>query len=412
MIEEGTFIAAICASPADDAPRLAFADWLEEQGQSDRAELIRIQCRLDPDRDRYEDPAVNALRDRVRDLLRPADRAESDWTLAVTGQRVLVEPDWRRGFVDTLRLSAQTFLGYGEQLRERYPLLRSLVLFRLNGWGARLAQCPWLRGIRELDLACWYADDDARALAASPHLGAVERVVCWSGGGLEQGRILARGPAWGALKNLHLVARENEHAEGWVAAVNEAAARPVGSVHVVGNELFPIAADFDHEGHYVVGKLPDGTQLFMMAYLYDDPDARFEGVAFDADGTPRAGPFHYPLSPQVADQMRKATDPWDWAKWRRALEVRDDYLRQQLSFDPAMIRVKSFEFHSIWGLSRLSADAEEAWGRPDPHEEGGRDSDHPLGHGGWVYSWVTDGMYQISGGNSPWCDASGHITST
>ena len=32
---------AILAAPADDAPRLVYADWLEERGDLERAELIR-----------------------------------------------------------------------------------------------------------------------------------------------------------------------------------------------------------------------------------------------------------------------------------------------------------------------------------------------------------------------------------
>jgi uncharacterized protein (TIGR02996 family) len=39
-------LAAICASPDDDLPCLAAADWLEEHGEDDRAELIRAQCEL------------------------------------------------------------------------------------------------------------------------------------------------------------------------------------------------------------------------------------------------------------------------------------------------------------------------------------------------------------------------------
>ena len=34
--------------PEDDAPRLVLADWLEEQGDCDRAEFVRLQCRLAP----------------------------------------------------------------------------------------------------------------------------------------------------------------------------------------------------------------------------------------------------------------------------------------------------------------------------------------------------------------------------
>ncbi len=37
---------AVCAAPHDDLPRLVFADWLEENGRSERAEFIRVQCRL------------------------------------------------------------------------------------------------------------------------------------------------------------------------------------------------------------------------------------------------------------------------------------------------------------------------------------------------------------------------------
>lgn len=37
----------ICANPDDDTPRMVFADWLQEHGEEHRAELIRLQCRLD-----------------------------------------------------------------------------------------------------------------------------------------------------------------------------------------------------------------------------------------------------------------------------------------------------------------------------------------------------------------------------
>jgi uncharacterized protein (TIGR02996 family) len=37
------FLADICANPDDDAPRLIYADWLQEQGDEDSAEFIRVQ---------------------------------------------------------------------------------------------------------------------------------------------------------------------------------------------------------------------------------------------------------------------------------------------------------------------------------------------------------------------------------
>jgi uncharacterized protein (TIGR02996 family) len=35
---------AILAAPADDLPRLVYADWLQEHGNAERAEFIRLQC--------------------------------------------------------------------------------------------------------------------------------------------------------------------------------------------------------------------------------------------------------------------------------------------------------------------------------------------------------------------------------
>lgn len=46
MIDEQTLIRSVCISPADDTPRLVFADWLDEHDQPERAEFIRLQCRI------------------------------------------------------------------------------------------------------------------------------------------------------------------------------------------------------------------------------------------------------------------------------------------------------------------------------------------------------------------------------
>jgi uncharacterized protein (TIGR02996 family) len=44
--EDEPFLRDILANPDDDAPRLRYADWLDENGQPARAELIRLQVRL------------------------------------------------------------------------------------------------------------------------------------------------------------------------------------------------------------------------------------------------------------------------------------------------------------------------------------------------------------------------------
>jgi uncharacterized protein (TIGR02996 family) len=46
MTQDEAFLATILAAPDDDVPRLVYADWLDDQGQSDRAEMIREQIEL------------------------------------------------------------------------------------------------------------------------------------------------------------------------------------------------------------------------------------------------------------------------------------------------------------------------------------------------------------------------------
>lgn len=44
--DRAAFRASICAEPDDDTRRLAFADWCDENGDPNRAEFIRVQCRI------------------------------------------------------------------------------------------------------------------------------------------------------------------------------------------------------------------------------------------------------------------------------------------------------------------------------------------------------------------------------
>jgi uncharacterized protein (TIGR02996 family) len=46
MPQNAVLLQAILDQPDDDALRLVYADWLEEHGEQDRAELIRVQIAL------------------------------------------------------------------------------------------------------------------------------------------------------------------------------------------------------------------------------------------------------------------------------------------------------------------------------------------------------------------------------
>ena len=103
MNERDAFIRGIAANIYDDTPRLAFADWLDERGEHERAEFIRVQVELEPIRDQYEIPRAAELHERERELGK-----ESDWL----GEMPEKWGDWelgasikfRRGFPDLRRV--------------------------------------------------------------------------------------------------------------------------------------------------------------------------------------------------------------------------------------------------------------------------------------------------------------------
>src|SRR4051812_31952597 len=67
MSHEG-FLREICEHPDDDAPRLIYADWLDENGQPDRAEFIRVQIELAGPPGENTKKRRNHLERRVRQL--------------------------------------------------------------------------------------------------------------------------------------------------------------------------------------------------------------------------------------------------------------------------------------------------------------------------------------------------------
>jgi uncharacterized protein (TIGR02996 family) len=186
MTHEEAFLQAIRESPTDDAPRLIYADWLEEHGQADRAEFIRVQCRL-PGLT-HEDPVRTILLARAESLLR------RNWNEWVGRLRDIVGP-WRdrygerwlgeeydaeslrrfhRGFVDGLFLETDSFLRHTSDLRLLIPRLHTLHLWRAGGRTRALANTPELAGVTVLAFPDYYdaplSAHDATELAASPYL--------------------------------------------------------------------------------------------------------------------------------------------------------------------------------------------------------------------------------------------------
>lgn len=94
------FLAAIVANPDDDLPRLVFADWLEENGDSDRAEFIRLQ--IEKRRTKEEKQYPRPITDRIAQLKAANEeqwRAELPPLPGVTWGRF-----WR-GFIGEVRFA-------------------------------------------------------------------------------------------------------------------------------------------------------------------------------------------------------------------------------------------------------------------------------------------------------------------
>jgi uncharacterized protein (TIGR02996 family) len=142
--DQAALLASVLAAPEDDGVRLIYADWLDENGEAERAEFIRVQCRLDAlayelmsDED-CGDPNCpgcvegRALRKRERALIRVHVQ---DWIPPINGLAIWThfarghEPKYgwlrkeagrgaeevlavfRRGFVAHVELTTAAFLG-------------------------------------------------------------------------------------------------------------------------------------------------------------------------------------------------------------------------------------------------------------------------------------------------------------
>jgi uncharacterized protein (TIGR02996 family) len=187
MSDESALLAAIVTHPDEDTPRLMYADWLQENGQPDRAEFIRLQCAVGADEEAEE---------RAFEL---EDRNRGKW-LAGLPQFAGARWEFRRGFPEHLDVPAEQFM-------ERYgrfvavPWLRSLCLQTfvrnaavdfVNGpWNPRwlelelratgyehltravsaVASCPQARQLKALRFVAFdLSPSGVAALANSPHL--------------------------------------------------------------------------------------------------------------------------------------------------------------------------------------------------------------------------------------------------
>lgn len=205
------FLEYITANVDDDAARLVFSDWLEEQGEAERAEFVRVQVR------RASLPSWDAaqvgLGIRERELLAKYGETWLQEMPEIPGVRW---EGFRRGVVavvsfvnyDAMRTSARACCAIApiEAVRVSWPRrresaekappiaeLRELTLTgprpMYEGEVARLADSPQLATLRVLK-ACGLDAEELGQLTDSPHLGNL-RSLCLTSNGVGTAGVLS-----------------------------------------------------------------------------------------------------------------------------------------------------------------------------------------------------------------------------
>lgn len=170
---EDAFLHDILAHPDDDAPRLIYADWLDEHNKP-RGEFIRVQCALAQLSD--EDPRRWSLQLREQELLREHEATWVPKSIASFSEWV-----FRRGFIEEITLRGQHFLNVADRIFEEAPIryirlsehtrttvrrgaIRERIIPRL------VMHSPNIRRLRGLSLAFFLTVEDLVDLSDSPYL--------------------------------------------------------------------------------------------------------------------------------------------------------------------------------------------------------------------------------------------------
>ena len=142
--EKSAFIASIKDAPDDDAPRLIYADWLDEHGEPERAEFIRVQCEIDRRKDQngnwkreFNVLDLPPILEREKELLTqfyywdtlpfPSYCATLHLGALTNNRRV-----FRRGFIHSITCTAADWLQHGDAICERHPVREVRLTGELN----------------------------------------------------------------------------------------------------------------------------------------------------------------------------------------------------------------------------------------------------------------------------------------
>jgi uncharacterized protein (TIGR02996 family) len=212
-MDEQTWLAAIRAAPRDDAVRLAFADWLEAQGDADRGDLIRVQIALARPR-RLDGGERRRLRQRESELRKTTLQR---WRARLPQLPGVIWCDiWERGLVSQVSLASVAVLRDHAEAIFQATVIRGMSLAGVGAaQAAELLDRPEIAQLCGLHLnlggsGYGQGDEVARVAAQSPHLAHL-RWFGISGSAVVRGSLsdegaglLAASPYLGNLRHLFL----------------------------------------------------------------------------------------------------------------------------------------------------------------------------------------------------------------
>src|SRR5262245_26127460 len=160
------FLQAILDDPEDDARRLVYADWLDENGDPERAELIRVQCELA--RGVEDGERLVALKTHERALC----RANGERWLGPLWSDITTR--FERGTACLLLTLSEFHSKKVQRAAPEWFVRGGVQELSLHGPTRLLsaaAASPLLARLHTLSLVCATVhDENAKQLAASPHV--------------------------------------------------------------------------------------------------------------------------------------------------------------------------------------------------------------------------------------------------
>jgi uncharacterized protein (TIGR02996 family) len=167
--EAEAFLQRIRAYPDDDAQRLIFADWLDEEGDP-RGRFIRVQLAL------AELPEGNPARRRLQAEEQSLLDAHRDaWEAPLRG--LATGFVFRRGFVDELNVAAKQFLRHAHEIFTASPV-RHVHLLDVSDSLPEVLQSPYLSRLVGLTVHGQHTGEPlARAVARAEHLAGLKRLA-------------------------------------------------------------------------------------------------------------------------------------------------------------------------------------------------------------------------------------------